>query len=108
MKFFNAISIALIILATFVTSCDTGQSRFSDAYVRYYFSPDANACGWVIEVFDPAINALIIYRPVNMDPEYEVDGLPVLVDYNFTGGTTTCSFYSLLYDIEEIFLISIK
>ena len=71
-----------------------------------YFGDVPSTCGWVIEMVDEQ-NVLHYYRPSNLDIEFQIDNLPVEVDFDVYG-PGSCINNAFTIDIEEIIVFSIR
>ena len=70
-----------------------------DAIIRDYGEPALDGCGWVVDV------STIIYKPVNLLEEFEIDGLEVLIKYDILD-STNCGMVQFAFNaisINEIY-----
>ncbi len=86
-------------------TCSSDNTNFRYGLVRY-FGDVPSTCGWVIEMVDEQ-NVLHYYRPSNLDIEFQIDNLPVEVDFDVYG-PGSCINNAFTIDIEEIIVFSIR
>lgn len=62
-----------------------------DAVIRDFGDPALDGCGWVVDV------STIIYKPQNLLPEFEIDGLEVQIRYDILD-STNCGFNQFAFN----------
>ena len=83
--------------------CDSKtESEFhkQNGLVLYYGSPAVDGCGWMIRINK------VDYSPVNLDANFQKDGLNVVVDYQILTSTFSCGDGVGRY--QQIKIVSIK
>lgn len=60
--------------------------------INYLGDIAADGCGWVVTVDS------IDFKPVELHEDFQIDGLPVIIDYKNSGETIQCGFSSKALD----------
>lgn len=75
------------------------KNNFVNGTVKDFGEPAADGCGWVIEIGNE------IFKPINLDAQFEQDQLPIRLDYQKLNSKANCGFQIDAYDEIEILAI---
>jgi len=78
--------------------CEYG---FSKGLVVYTGAPEADGCGWTIEI------GSVAYHPLNLDVLYQISDLPVLLKFKAEGEDFHCGF-RIGFDYQSIRITEIR
>ena len=87
----------LLVIAIAMVACNKQKSV--NGIVKDFGAPEADGCGWVIEVNGE------IYKPTNLDPEYQIHDLHVTFDFRILYSKADCGFQADAYDKIKILKI---
>ena len=65
---------------------DVADSQYKKGIVLYLGDPAVDGCGWMVQVNDS------LYYPINLEPQFKVESLKVMLNYTVLGSTRTCGW----------------
>ncbi len=91
------------IIGVMAFSCEkNSQPEFqkSTGLILYYGDPSVDGCGWIIKM------DTISYSPINLNTDYQIDSIHVVVKYQILNSTWNCGWREPGY--QQIKIIDIK
>ena len=88
---------SVLLLSVTLTACNKQKSIH--AVVKDYGPIELDGCGWVIDMNGE------IYAPINLDSEYKIHDLPIVIDFKTLNSMGGCGFQIDAYEEIEIMKI---
>lgn len=105
----NKVFLLLTFCALVCSSCGsdgTEDGIVENGFVQFFEGNGFSACGYVLELGNGTEFRVVL--PQNLPGSYQVDGLPVQVNYQNLGSWITCELGVTTADLEEVYVNDIQ